>query len=72
MRCIAVLLIGGKDAGIVQPLLKIPALAGGLEQPHQGVAGDAALVRLDLEGAIGLRAAVRGLRELHVVCRWSA
>jgi hypothetical protein len=33
MKCIAVLLIGRKHAGVVQPLRQESALAGGLEQP---------------------------------------
>ena len=64
MRCIAVLLIGGKDTGVLQSLLQVPALACGLGQQYQCIARDAALVGLDFIGTVGLRAAVRRLREL--------
>ncbi len=56
MGVIATLLIGGEDTGVLQTLLEILALAGGLEQQHQRVARDTSLIRFDLEGTIALRA----------------
>ena len=64
MGCITVFLIGSKDAGVLQPLFQVLALAASLEQQHQSVAGDAAFVGLYLIWAIGLRAAVRMQRKL--------
>ena len=54
MGAVARLLIGGQNAGVLQSLLQILALAAGLEQQHQRITGNATLVRLDLVGMIAL------------------
>ena len=63
MRRIATALVRGKDAGVVQSLLQVPALTGRLVQADQGITGNPALVRLDLIGAVTLRTGIRGQRE---------
>ena len=69
MVTVAVLLVCGQHARILQCLHKIRRLAGRLEEQHERVTGDPTLVRLNLVRSIRLRAAIGGLRELRPLAR---
>src|ERR1700677_1219111 len=56
-------LIGLEYPRVLQGLIEVYALARGIEQERQCVARDAALVGLDLERPIALRAAIRRQRK---------